>query len=45
MQSYIRGRIEYFIRMRKVITQLYMTRITMHGWSVLEYKRSPQSGR
>jgi hypothetical protein len=45
MQSYVRGRIEYFIRTRNVVTRLYATRIIVHGGSVLGYKRSPQSGR
>jgi hypothetical protein len=38
MQSYVRGRIEYFIRTRNVVTRLYATRITVHGGSVLGYK-------
>jgi hypothetical protein len=28
--------------MRNVVTRLYVTRITVHGGSVLRYKRSPQ---
>jgi hypothetical protein len=45
MQSYVRGRIEFFIRTRNVVTQLYATRITVHEGFVLGYKRSLQSGR
>jgi hypothetical protein len=42
MSPYVRGRIGCFIHTRSGVTLLYVTRSTVHGGSVLGYKRSPE---